>query len=58
METEVKRTLERPRHKWEDNIHTDLRERARGVDCSHLAHDRNESPGFIKCREFFEWVCS
>jgi hypothetical protein len=31
----------RPRHRWEDNIRMDLREKGwEGVDSIHLAHDR------------------
>jgi hypothetical protein len=36
---EGKRTLERPRRKWEDNIRMDLK--AIGVDWIHLAQDMN-----------------
>jgi hypothetical protein len=38
------RSLERPRHRWEDNIRMDLRE---GVDCMHLAQDRDQRRALI-----------
>jgi hypothetical protein len=39
---EGKRTLERPRHRWEDNIKMDLEEVGRwGMDCVERAQDRN-----------------
>jgi hypothetical protein len=39
---EGKKTLERPRYRWEDNIKMDLREiELEGVDWIHLAQDRN-----------------
>jgi hypothetical protein len=42
---EGKRPLGRPRHRWEDNIRTDLREIVwEGVKRIHLAQDR------AKCR--------
>jgi hypothetical protein len=38
---EVKRSLGRPRHRWEDNIKTDLTEIGfEGVNWIHLAQDR------------------
>jgi hypothetical protein len=38
---EGKRPLRRPRHRWEDNIKTDLREIGLGgMDWIHLAQDR------------------
>jgi hypothetical protein len=38
---EEKRLLRRPRHRWEDNIKSDVREvRWGGVDWIYLAHDR------------------
>jgi hypothetical protein len=39
--SEWKRSLGRPRHRWEDN-RTDLREIGRGVDWMHLGQDRNQ----------------
>jgi hypothetical protein len=39
---EGKRTLVRPRHRWEDNIKLDLREIGlEGVDWLHLAQNRD-----------------
>jgi hypothetical protein len=39
---EEKRPLERPRHRWEDGIKTDLREIGwGGVEWIHLAQDRD-----------------
>jgi hypothetical protein len=39
---EGRRPLERPRHRWEDNIKMDLREiRFGDVDWIHLAQDRD-----------------
>jgi hypothetical protein len=39
---EWKRLLERPSHRWKDNIRTDLREIVlEGVDRMHLAQDRD-----------------
>jgi hypothetical protein len=39
---EGRRPLGRPRHRWEDNIKIDLRERGFGdVDWIHLAQDRD-----------------
>ena len=38
---EVKRSLRRPRHRWEDNIKMDLQEvGCRGMDWNELAQDR------------------
>jgi hypothetical protein len=40
---EGKRSLRRPRHRWEDNVRMDLREIGwEGVDWMHLAQDRNQ----------------
>jgi hypothetical protein len=40
---EGKRTLRRPRHRWEDNIKMDLRETGfGGVDWIHQAQDRDQ----------------
>jgi len=40
---EGKRPLQRPRHRWEDNIRMALRETGwEGVDCMHLAQDRGQ----------------
>jgi hypothetical protein len=41
--TEGKRLLGRPRHRWVDNIKIDLREREwNGVDWIDVAQDRNQ----------------
>jgi len=41
--TEGKRLLERPKHKWEDNIRQDLSEIVwEGVDWVHLAQDKDQ----------------
>jgi hypothetical protein len=41
--SEGKRTLGRPRHRWESNIKMDLREIGlRGDDWNHLAQDRDQ----------------
>jgi hypothetical protein len=43
-----KRTLRRPRHKWEDNIKMDLREiEWEGVDWIHMAHYRIQWKAFM-----------
>jgi len=40
---DVKPVLGRPRHRWEDNIRMDLRQRVwRGVDWTHLARYRDQ----------------
>jgi hypothetical protein len=40
---EGKRPLERPRHRWEDNIRKDLREvGCENVDWYHLAQNRDQ----------------
>jgi len=40
---EGKRLLRRPRHRWEDNIRTDLKEiGCEGVDWLHVAQDRDQ----------------
>jgi hypothetical protein len=42
---EGKRPLEGPRHKWEDNIRMDLKNKEtgwEGVDWMHLAQDRDQ----------------
>jgi hypothetical protein len=42
-ETEGKRPLGSPRHRWEDNIRMDLRETGReGVDWMHLFQNRDQ----------------
>jgi hypothetical protein len=61
---EGKRPLERPRHRWEDNIRIDLQEvGCWGMDWIGLAQDRqvastcecgNEPSGSIKCGEFLD----
>jgi hypothetical protein len=61
---EGKRPLRRPRHRWEDNIKLDLRERGWcGVDGIDLSEDRpvegpcehgNELLGPVKCSEILE----
>ena len=38
---EIKRPLERPRRRWENNIKMDLREVGGGGDWMELAHDRD-----------------
>jgi hypothetical protein len=39
---QIKRPLERPRHRWEDNIKKDLQEvGCGGMDWIELAQDRN-----------------
>jgi hypothetical protein len=45
---EGKRTLERPRHRWEDNIKMDLREIGiNGVNWIWLAQDRVQWQAFV-----------
>jgi hypothetical protein len=45
---EGKRPLGRPRRRWEDNIRMDLRVIGwEGVDCMHLAQDRNQWRAFV-----------
>jgi hypothetical protein len=40
---EGKGPVRRPRHRWEDNIKMDLRERGQGgMDWIHLAQDRDQ----------------
>ena len=61
---EGKRPLERPRHRWVDNIRMDLQEVGCGcVDWIGLAQDRdvadacvcsNEPSGSVKCRGFLD----
>jgi hypothetical protein len=42
-ESRGRRALGRPRHRWEDNIQTDLRYEVWGVmDWIHLAQDRGQ----------------
>jgi hypothetical protein len=64
---EGKRPRGRPRRRWECNSRMNLRERGwEGVDWMHLARDMdpvggsrgdgNESLGFIKGREFLDWL--
>jgi hypothetical protein len=46
---EGKRPLGRHRHKWEDNIRTDLREiGCEGVDWIHLTRDRDQRRDLVK----------
>jgi hypothetical protein len=48
-EPEGKRTLGRPRRKWEDNIGMDLREVVfKGGDWMHLPHDRGNWQALVK----------
>jgi hypothetical protein len=43
LNSEGKRPLRRPRHRWEDNIKVHLKETGlEGVDWIHLAHDRDK----------------
>jgi hypothetical protein len=58
-----KRPLRRPRHRWDGNIRTDLREiGSEDVNWMNLAQDRdqcehgNEPSGSIKGREFLDWL--
>jgi hypothetical protein len=45
---EGKRPLERPRHKWVDNIKMDLREIGwGGIDWTDLAQDRDQWSAFM-----------
>jgi hypothetical protein len=45
---EEKRSLGRPRRRWEDNIKTDLREIGwGGMDWIHLSQDRNQWRAFV-----------
>jgi hypothetical protein len=64
-EAEGRRTLGRPRHRWEDNIKIDLREVGwgrHGLDQSGPGYGQvvgsckhgDELLGSIKCREFLE----
>ena len=60
-EPEGKRTLGRPRHRWEDNIKMDLQEvGCEGMDWISvgtlwaLVNAGNEPSVFIKCREFLD----
>ena len=61
------RPLERPRHRWDDNIKMDLHEvGCGGMDWIELVHDRerwralekcrSEPSGSIKCGEFLDWL--
>jgi hypothetical protein len=46
---ERKRSLRRPRHRWEDNIRTDLRETEwEDVDWIHLAQERDKRWALVK----------
>jgi hypothetical protein len=46
--SEGKRPLERPRHRWEDNIKMDLRERGiDGANWIQLAQDRVQLRDFV-----------
>jgi hypothetical protein len=48
VKPEGKRPLERPRHRWEDNIRMDLREIVReGLDWIHLAQDMVQLSAFM-----------
>jgi hypothetical protein len=60
---EGRRTLGRPRHRWEDNIKMDLQQVGWGHGLDQLAQDRhvagscecgNEPSGSVKCGEFFD----
>jgi hypothetical protein len=39
---EGKRPLERPRHRWKDNIKMVIKETCRSMDWIHLAQDRDQ----------------
>jgi hypothetical protein len=58
---EGKRPLERPRHRWVDNIRMNLREVGWGdVDWIGLVNDRNRrravvNSGSMKCWDSIEW---
>ena len=64
VQPEGKRTLERPKRRWVDNIRMDLQEVGCGyVDWIGLAQDRQvadtcecgtEPSGSVKCREFLD----
>jgi hypothetical protein len=45
--SEVNRPLGRSRHRWEDNIETDLREGGEGVYWIHMAEDRDQCRGLV-----------
>ncbi|KAJ4427281.1 hypothetical protein ANN_24899 [Periplaneta americana] len=46
---EGKRSLERPRRRWEDNVKIDLREVGYdGMDWINLAHDRNRLRAYVR----------
>jgi len=46
--SEGKRPLERPRHRWEDNIKMDLQEvRCGGMDWIEMAQDRDRWRAFV-----------
>jgi hypothetical protein len=44
---EGRRPLERPRHRWEDNIKMDLQEVRWGMDRIELAQDRDSWPALV-----------
>jgi hypothetical protein len=43
-----KRPVGRPRHKWEDNIRTDVGEGCEGVDWIHVVQNRAQRQTFMK----------
>jgi hypothetical protein len=46
--SKVKRLLERPRRRWDDNIKMDLREKGiDGANCIRLARDRVQWRAFV-----------
>jgi hypothetical protein len=50
---EGRRPLERPRHRWEDNIKMDRREVGQVAGSCEYG---DEPWGSIKCGEFLEWL--
>ena len=61
----AQRPLERPTFRWEYNTEVGFMEMWKGVDCIHLAQDRNqgqaveigtEPSGSVPCREYHNQV--
>jgi hypothetical protein len=46
---EGRRTLGRPRRRWEDIIKTDLQEVGRGMDWIYQTQDKDRWRGFCEC---------